>query len=383
MNPSYLVFAPVRFSALSFLRPLALIIFSISLCLSALPAQAGTWSLTTTQFTWTHTFDGKNFGPAPRGSGATVYVGGGLSGTANIADATEELQITGTWSPDPSLASDPVPSSVIVKISTTAQSYMIANGVVQAGTQADDGWGDPIDPNSGIASGTHYRVETGRIFTENLSLHSFCSNSNGFAYASVGGVSVSIVNGNWAGPYYFHHGQYTTLGARNGGYGAVTTPWPNNTAGDIPTIEDSPDSTYYFTLSDSGSGNSETEGYITPVWYWTGPDLGVPPPPFEIDLEAEAYSVDSANSYDSGIADDGLGDPDTSIPGGARSSGSASVAATIQSDEYAPGEGNGYWAIGPTIHLKSTLNAPANESAPYAVDTSVSLSASIESGLNN
>jgi len=128
---------------------------------------------------------------------------------------------------------------------------------------------------------------------------------------------------------------------------------------------------------------SETEGDITPVWYWDGPDLGVSPPPFEIDVEVSAVSFDYANPYDAGIASDGLGDPEVATNFGGKSSGSESVAVTVQSDEYAPGEGNGYWAIGPTIHLKALMNAPPAESAPWDLFTDVDLSASIKSGLNN
>ena len=393
MKPSCLVFAPVRFSARSFMRSTVTL---LSVLLFPLVAQAGTYTWTKTDangniIAQSPTFSGGHFddiyytpnGPNPYESSGNATGTGDSSGqTSSSGDLTASF----SWQPDPgkTLTTDP-PSVCVVREDCYASYY--GQGPFTKPPTCDDGMGDPNI--NGYSSGTHYRVKVPDVvgdFTVTLSgAEASISPVNIYASVFSSGVTwkVTVVNGNWAGPYYFHHGYYTTLGARDGGIGIITTPWANNTANATPTIEDAPDSTNSFTLSDPNSEISKTEGYITPVWYWTGPDLGVPPPPFEIDLEVEAYSVDSANTYDSGISDDGRGDPDISVPGGARSSGSSSVAVSVQSDVYAPGEGNGYWAIGPTVHMSAELNPPPNESAPYSVDTSVSLSASIEDGLNN
>ena len=104
---------------------------------------------------------------------------------------------------------------------------------------------------------------------------------------------------------------------------------------------------------------------------------------FKIEVSAEAYANDGANSYDTADVDDGMDDSPAEIPGGNVSQGSKTYGVTAQSDEYAPEEGKGYWAIGPTISLRADINASGNESSPFDSLSSVNISAAISGGSNN
>jgi hypothetical protein len=227
---------------------------------------------------------------------------------------------------------------------------------------------------SGVSAGVHYSLKVNPGLSFSLPPSKYppyatvsCDVTPGGGSTSVS-YTASIPNGGWAGPYYFHYGSHTD--------GATSTNWAGNTAGSTPTIQDNADQTNQF-LFPGGTYLPElhNEGDITPVWYWTGPDLGEPPPGFTINVSAEAYANDDSNSYDTEDVSDGLGDDPTEIPGGDVSQGSQLFDVTVQSDDYAPEEGDGYWAIGPTIHLYGNIDAPVNETNPYGLTSSLNITA--------
>lgn len=380
MNPFCFVCVPSRFSALFVLRLLALL-FPVSLWLLALPAQAGTWSFAVTSWTYSRTLNGVTYGTLkPRNYGYEIGVGGGSDNFSTTAQADEDLTITATWHADPNIVGDKVPPSTILKIQTSASSNGNVNGSTAAGTDVHDGFDDPID-STGTSKGTHYRVEVGDRFQFSLTLHASYTNPSGAAIAAVGGVSFSIVSGNWVGPYYFHHGYY-----RNNSHADRTlTPWANNTANETPSITDTPDDTSSFYNESASNTNdvADLDGSITPVWYWDGPDLGVAPPPFLISLNAEAtcndfnatlFSHGTQDVYNQLNEDQPQRNTTTML-----STGYDTVFTTVQSDVYVPGQGNGYWAIGPSTSLGAFVSG---NGAPYNLESNISLSAQIIDGKN-
>jgi hypothetical protein len=80
-----------------------------------------------------------------------------------VASASLNATVTGTWVPNPALASDPAPPSVILTETSTATGVQMhtdssGNTVTTAGS-ANDWLGDPVgttSPNIGVASGTRY-----------------------------------------------------------------------------------------------------------------------------------------------------------------------------------------------------------------------------------
>lgn len=108
--------------------------------------------------------------------------------------------------------------------------------------------------------------------------------------------------------------------------------------------------------------------------------MGGPPPPFEINVTATTTTIGNSGAPIETYNLDGIDDnPHDVGPDAATDTGSESVAVKVQSDDYAPGEGNGYWAIGPTVDLYASIFG----ASPFDLYSSVDLDASIESGLNN
>ncbi len=369
------VCAPRRLCAPSFVRPVALTLL-LSFCLMPLPVHAGTWSFAATSWSYTHTLNGATYGTLkPRNYGFEIPAAGGQDNASTTAEAAENLTVTATYIPNPNIVGDTAPPSTIIAIQSSAHSDGIVNHVITPGSDADDGLGDPVN-TSGTSQGTHYRVETGNTFQVTLKLRASYTNPSGVAEAVVGGIGFSIVNGGWAGPYYFHKGRFIATNP------SVTQDWADNTSGNYPTIQDRSDNTHYFLAPTINSGGYiESQGSITPVWYWTGPNLGVPPPGF--DITVVTFSVVRDHSSNTPVqlhADDGQGNTLLSSPPGSLiTSDTSSSSVRVESDVYAPGEGNGYWAIGSPINMDGYLS---DTIADPNLDASVELDATIKSGNN-
>lgn len=152
-------------------------VISVLACILLGPsaAQAGIWTLKLTSSSHSQTLNGVTTpGTYPPQKGtpsssislpifsapAPVSITPGY--TAQV-QASLSVTVTGTWTANPALASDPVPSTIVL-VGTQASAGGAGQPLVQ---KADDGYGDP----SGVASssGTHYQVVTTSPFTISVS----------------------------------------------------------------------------------------------------------------------------------------------------------------------------------------------------------------------
>ncbi len=317
----------------------------------------------------------------PKGYPGTTSYGTGDGHGLNNATCSGDITVTFTWKPTAGQeGTDSPPASVIVQETSTAYGHSFNSDGSDPAGNFDNGLGvsysfTPGDNGHAYCTSTHYKVQVGEpTFTLKCSP---VINVTAEASEIHVGYTVSIVNGNWDGPYYFHKGKFVATNP------SASQNWENNTSGDYPTIEDQSDTTHYFPSPTTNSGGYiESQGSITPVWYWNGPDLGVPPPSFDINVVTFAVVRDySSNTPVQLHSDDGQGNtPVSSPPGSQITSDSSSSSVSVESDEYAPGEGNGYWAIGSPIAMDSYLSDTITDPNLIA---SVELDATIKGGNNN
>ncbi len=262
------VCAPRRLCAPSFVRlTLAVVSLTAGALLSPLAAQAGTYTWTTTDASGNITaqspsFSGGQWSSAYTGGPFPYESGGNRTGTGDSSSQTDSsgsVKVTFTWQPAAGKTSttDP-PTPCIVKSSCTANWY--GQGPFNAPPSCSDGLGDP--EINGRSSGTQYRLQmpSNGVITVSLDgAYARISPVNVWAGDFGSGVlwDVSIVNGNWDGPYYFHHGEYDD--------GNSDTPWANNTVGATPSITDVSDDVHSFSFHNTGTGEDLVKGSITPV----------------------------------------------------------------------------------------------------------------------
>ncbi len=322
-------------------------------------------------------------------AGYAGYSSGGCNadaqGHATSVTMTASGPLTATFTWQPASPGEAPPASVITyqdcrAVLTVNRYYGICGG----SSVCTDGLGGSATlPFSGMQAATESHKYSLKMVapdgtvsvscSPNAVYNMSCYPTSGSYAAGAASVSytASIVNGNWDGPYYFHNGDKDD--------GVSDTPWANNTAGPKPSITDPFDNVHSFNVPHSRGGQAYLKGSITPVWFWNGPDLGAAPPSFEITVSTDADSYDNIGNPSATYELDGIDDNAHDVGSfGAADYGSESVAVQVQSDVYAPGEGNGYWAIGPTVDLYSSIFGDT----PSDLDSSVDLDASIESGLN-
>ena len=292
----------------------------------------------------------------------------GQSTSFTIAiNSTPPLTAKLTW--QPSYAGEPPPVSVVVVQHCVAQWTGYQSGTGTASGSADSSLGPVTSsgPLTETCDNTKYTVETpagdGSVTVKCTPSASLSASSGGSGGGS-GGISVSysagIVSGGWDGPYYFHYGSNSIGGASSG-------PWANNTAGPNPTFTDTPDNTHLFQYPEDGSSGCLVQGSITPMWYWNGPDLGGPPPSFSITVMTNAFCRDYKGSYTDASVDDGLENTAISSPPNSQETQDTDTRSVkVETDNYVPGEGPAYWALGPTINMKANI-----DDYPVAGDTSL------------
>jgi hypothetical protein len=368
------------------------------------PAIAGTWSLTVSgsgsasagpkapaTLTLPVTGSGNVSVPAiAKGEGGSTTANG--TPTTVNASATASLTLKATW--QPANSNDPAPASTILEVQSAAYATGTASNasgsnITSPGT-ASDGVGDSSTNTNDQASGTHYFVEVGSTFQENVNISANVSATSGPNYelnglmgigtcsvsAGLGSVTFSIVNGGWAGPYYFNHGDYYN------GDGVVAAPWPGGTAGDNPAFTDTPSSQNSFPFPDTTTDWCETLGTITPVWYWTGPNIGQTPPGFNYDSTSIAMSQDLNGYAEYGDNDDGRGNSSQPEPVATYEFADTKTdSVQVQTDNYVPGEGPTYWALGTPVTMQGQID-DGGVDPPWNLKSDVQLIASISYGTN-
>jgi len=321
-------------------------------------------------------------------AGYAGYSSGGCNADAQshaigiTMTASGPLTATFTW--QPASPGEPPPASVIICQDCRAALTNYRYGICGASSVCTDGLGGSATlPFSGMQAATESHKYSLKMVapdgtvsvscSPNAVYNMSCYPTSGSYAAGAASVSytASIVNGNWVGPYYFHYGNY--YGGGNEG------PWAGNTASPTPSITDIPDTTNLFSSSVTTDNNCDVQGSITPVWYWNGPDLGQPPPGFWANVTTTAFARDYYEVSDEELdALDGQENTQQSAPPNSMwTSDTGEKPVRVQSDEYAPGEGNGYWALGPTITMDAHAGDPS-EQAPFNLYSSVTMTAEIE-----
>lgn len=177
-----------------------LCLVSLSILLSARPASAGVWRFHVSNTSYSHTINGSNWGnawtsPADANNSIglnPISVGGsGMVNQSVTAAATLSATITATWVPDPSLASDPAPSPISMKITSSTSSDGVYGGTLYYGNSANDGFSDPVN-STGVSQGIHLIPVTGSTFTISVSLSASYTSP-----ASSSGISTAtaVING--------------------------------------------------------------------------------------------------------------------------------------------------------------------------------------------
>ena len=170
--------------------------------------------------------------------------------------------------------------------------------------------------------------------------------------------TVSIVNGKWDGPYYFHYGSYSeapvllmvvSLAEQHGWVLLQQLKTKISLRqGLAPTC----------LLSQAlERRNVCFRDRLLLYGFGDGPDLGVAPPGFSISVSTDAISSDFYQTYTQADVNDGLENTFVKNTSNTKHTSDADTESVmVQSDSYAPGEGNGYWAIGTPIQMKAQVD---------------------------
>lgn len=162
----------------------------LAVTLLSAPAYAGTWQFSCTgsgqgtsattmppgfnqssTYPWSPPASATGTSYTVPGLSFSVYSGSAGPGTHTTGDISITAHIKMTWVPDPSLPSDPAPTSIYLIESSTAsfEGYYINGGVTHLGTgPADDGCQDPVVPTTSNGAQTGGVSSTGNAASTTL-----------------------------------------------------------------------------------------------------------------------------------------------------------------------------------------------------------------------
>ncbi len=347
-------------------------------CLAPAPACAGHYNIT---YSASIPANGQALPLLTMNSGPTPFYDYGY----NYASGTTTLTVTAkaVWAPDG--PGDAPPASQLFQEVFSA--FGAGGGPPGDSVTVADGAGDPDVPSSwpyysgyvevedtvqDLADGEHLWVGAGA----NISLPqvTMTVTFSGGAAGSLGlCYDVSTVNGGWAGPYYFHTGEYIEGNIAQ----QASSPWPNNTANDEPVPTDKPNGNNIFQYVESIAPLGGSVGSITPVWIWKGPTLpnNTAPPSFIINVMTDAFAHDETGNAPAFTVNDGQENTVIQNTGSVDFVQDTDICGTRVVPDSA-GPANGWWALGPTIDMESISDGDANYS-PYDMYTYVGMSATI------
>lgn len=200
-----------------------------------------------------------------------------------MAAATLSATITATWVPDPSLPSDPVPSPISMKITSSTSSDGIYGGTLYYGNNANDGFSDPVN-STGISQGVHLIPVTGSTFTISVSLsasYTSPASSSGIssAFAVIQGLTIAPDTRTLTISSYL--GQTTYKGP------PYTQPVQSDVYQHILGLSDNSADSAVFQVNDpvtgqqfvaSGNFTANTSNFTQPKYTWTITGDGIPDP---------------------------------------------------------------------------------------------------------